>query len=133
MHRYTVELRVAGKNLELEQVTRTLGVTPTQVRRKGERKSERSTWTEDMWSFEVLPPGRDGWASLEDGLIALLRIFGPIQDRLHPYSSANNVFIWCGHFTSSFDGGPLFSPGLLKSLGDFGVELILDTYCEFPR
>jgi hypothetical protein len=38
------------------------------------------------------------------------------------------VFLWCGDFSSSFGGGPRLSPQILKALGDFGVELILETY-----
>jgi hypothetical protein len=36
--------------------------------------------------------------------------------------------LWCGHFSSSFGGGPTLSPQILRVLADFGVELILDTY-----
>jgi len=132
MHRYTVELQIVGQDLNPEEVTRTLGLAPTQVRRKGEPKVEGATskWTTNMWAFEVLPQGRDDWSSLGDALASVLSTFGPLRDRLHAYSAANQIYLWCGHFMSSFDGGPTFSPGLLKSLGDFGVQLVLDTYCE---
>jgi hypothetical protein len=132
MHRYTVELRIVGQNLNPDEVTRVLGLVPTRVARKGEPKVEgaTSTWMENMWGFEVLPPGKDDWPSLGDGIQALLHTIGPIRDRLHAYSTGNELYLWCGHFTSSFDGGPSLSPTLLKSLGDFGVQLVLDTYSE---
>jgi hypothetical protein len=129
MHRYTVELRISGEHLDPDQITRTLGVTPTQTRRKGERKSETSTWPDNMWSFDARPQGQEDWSTLEDGLSSLLNTFGPIRDRVRSCSSGNNVVIWCGHFTSSFDGGPALSPELLRSIGDFGAELFLDTHC----
>ncbi len=132
MHRYTVELRIVGQTLDPDEVTRVLGLVPTRVARKGEPKVEGATskWTANMWGFEVLPRGRDDWSSLEDGVASLLRTLSPIQDRLHTYSMSNEIYLWCGHLTSSFDGGPTLSPALLKSLGDFGVQLVLDTYCE---
>lgn len=132
MHRYTVELRISGQTLDPDEVTRVLGLVPTRVARKGEPKVDGGTsqWTANMWGFELVPPGKDDWSSLSDGLQALLRSFGPIRDRLHAYSRGNELYLWCGHFTSSFDGGPSLSPTLLKALGDFGVELILDTYCD---
>ena len=133
MHRYTVELCVVGENLNPEEVTRALGLALSQVRRKGDRRSEESTWPETMWSLDVLPEDQKEWSSLEDGLAALLKIFVPIRERLQSYPPANKLFIWCGHFTSSFDGGPTLSPALLKSLGDFGVQLVLDTYCESSK
>ena len=130
MHRYTVELRITGSNLDPDQVTESLGLAPTQVRRKGEKKSPASSWTTNMWGFEVLPPNRSDWDTLSDGLTTLLSTLEPIRNSLRPYLSANEVYIWCGHFTSSFDGGPSISPNLLKSLADFGAQLVLDTYCE---
>ncbi len=132
MHRYTIELRIVGKNLDPDDITRTLGLEPTQVRRMGEPKVEgaNSKWTANVWGFEVLPPGKDDWPSLEDGIETLLGTFRPIRERLRACSAGNEMYLWCGHFTSSFDGGPTLSPTLLKSLGDFGVQLILDTYSE---
>jgi hypothetical protein len=132
MHRYTIELRIVGKNLSAEAITRTLGLEPTQVRRMGEPKVEGATskWTANVWGFEVLPPGKDDWSSLENGIETLLRTFGPVREQLRACSVGNEVYVWCGHFTSSFDGGPTLSPTLLKSLGDFGIQLVLDTYSE---
>jgi hypothetical protein len=128
MHSYTVEFRIVGQDLDPEEVTRTLGIKPTQVRRKGEARSQESIWSENMWSLDVLPPGRDDWPSLEEGLVALIEELKPIHERLKAYLPANKVFISCGHFTSNFNGGPSLSPALLTSLGEFGVELVLDTY-----
>lgn len=132
MHRYTVELRIVGQTLDPDEVTRMLGLVPTRVAKKGEPKVEGATskWAANVWGFEVLPPGKDDWPSLEDGIEALLRTFRPIRERLHACSAGNEIYLWCGHFTSSFDGGPTLSPTLLKSLGEFGVQLILDTYSE---
>ena len=135
MHRYTVELRIVGKDLDPEGVTRALGIAPSRVRRHGEPRVEgsRSTWSGNMWALDILPPGRDDWSSLEDALGALLNIFGPIRNQIQAYIPTNQTYIWCGHFTSSFDGGPTLSPALLKSLGDLGIQLFLDTYCETPK
>jgi Domain of unknown function (DUF4279) len=130
MHPYTVELRIVGSNLDPEQVTADLGILPTQVRRKGEARSKTSNWPTTMWGIEVLPPGQDDWSSLEDGLNALLSVVAPVQSRIRRYSTANEVFLWCGHFTSSFDGGPVLTPNLLRSLAEMGVQLVLDTYRE---
>jgi hypothetical protein len=132
MHRYTVELRIVGQTLDPDEVTRKLGLVPTRVARKGEPKVEgaMSKWTANVWGFEVLPQEKDDWPSLEDGIEALLRTFRPIRERLRSCSAGNEIYLWCGHFTSSFDGGPTLSPALLKSLGDFGVQLVLDTYSE---
>lgn len=130
MHQYTVELRIAGQNLDPDEVTKHLGIEPTQVRRRGERRSENSTWTENMWAYEIIPSQQEAWQSLSDGLMTLLESMRPLYSQIHSYLPANSVYLWCGHFTSSFDGGPALSPTLLRALSDFGVELVLDTYCQ---
>ena len=130
MHEYMVELRISGPTLHPDDVTRDLGIVPTQTRFKGERRDEKSLWGEGMWAIAVQPPSGESWISLEDGLRSLLELIGPKRSGILAYSASNKVYLWCGHFSSSFDGGPTLSSGLLKSLGEFGVELILDTYCS---
>jgi hypothetical protein len=128
MHEYTVELRIVGPTLDPDEVTAAIKISPTQIRRKGEQRSNHSVWPDNMWAFDAKPENGIHWDSLEEGLNSLLMTLGPLKAQLHSYLPANDVFIWCGHFTDSFDGGPIFSPTQLKSLGDFGVKLILETY-----
>jgi len=85
-------------------------------------------WDKALWELEVFPEGRTDWDSLEAGLAALLKIFVPQTRALQEYSKKHDVFVWCGHFSSSFDGGPHLSPEILKALGEFGMPLWLDTY-----
>jgi len=132
MHRYTVELRITGDKVNPDAITRALGLAPTLIRKMGEPKMEGVTakWNANTWGYEVLPAGNDDWPSLEDGLKALLRTFEPIREKLKECCEGNDVYLWCGHFASSFDGGPILSPSLFRSLADFGVQLFLDTYSE---
>jgi hypothetical protein len=44
------------------------------------------------------------------------------------YVDKFDVCWWCAHFQGSFDGGPTFSPELLRDLASFGVALFLDNY-----
>jgi hypothetical protein len=84
-----------------------------------------------MWGYSAYPTNRPkNWDSLEEGLSALLNIFMPLKKKIAEYAEKYDVNLWCGHFTSSFDGGPTLSPEILKKLGDFGVELFLDTYFQ---
>jgi hypothetical protein len=82
-----------------------------------------------MWEYEVRPGGDKAfWESLEDGLRTVISAFASRQRELQSYQERYKVFLWCGHFSSSFDGGPTLSPQILRALGDFGVELVLNTY-----
>ena len=128
MHTYTVSLRISSPALDVTQVTKELTLAPTQTRQVGERKSADTVWDKALWELEVFPKRRSDWDSLEVGLDALLKIFVPRAKALHDFGKKHDVFIWCGHFSSSFDGGPHLSAQILKALGDFGVPLRLDTY-----
>ena len=82
-----------------------------------------------MWEYEAKAGNEEReWLSLEQGLQSLLSIFASRQVILREYQQRFKVSLFCGHFTSSFNGGPTLSPSLLEELGDFGVELFLDTY-----
>jgi hypothetical protein len=133
MHRYTVELRISGSNVDPERITQRLRLKPSQVRRKGDRRSADSVWKVAMWSYDVRPSRQAMWASLEDGLERLLLTTKDVRRSLQMISRAADVTIWCGHFTSSFDGGPALSPKLLRSLSGLGARLVFDTYCEKTR
>lgn len=128
MHTYTVSLRISSTALDVGQVALELGLAPTKTRTVGERRSADTVWDEALWELEVFPKGLRDWDSLEHGLAALLKVFVPHTKLLKEYSKTHDVFIWCGHFSSSFDGGPHLSAEILKALGDFGVPLWLDTY-----
>ena len=130
MHSYLVSLRISGNALDPSEITSELGIEPTQVRIKGQqRPGGKSVWDESMWEYEATPGDNEReWRSLEEGLRQILSLFTSRQQLLQGYQQRFRVCLFCGHFTSSFNGGPTFTPTLLKELGDFGVELFLDTY-----
>jgi hypothetical protein len=128
MHTYTVALRIESKDVDTAQVTQDLAVNPTQTRAVGERSDSRTVWEKVLWEFQVADNGRSDWESLENGLAALLQIFSSHSGKLEQYSKDHDVYIWCGQFGPAFSGGPRLSAKILKSLGDFGIALWLDTY-----
>jgi hypothetical protein len=131
MHSYLVSLRISGEGLDPSTVTAELGIEPTQIRIKGQPRSGSSIWHESMWEYEVKASDEEReWHSLEQGLQSLLSMFASRQPTLRKYQQRFKVSVFCGHFTSSFNGGPTLSPSLLEKLGEFGAELFLDTYCS---
>jgi hypothetical protein len=128
MHTYTVSLRISSAELGVEQVTKELGLAPTQTRIIGELKSAGKVWDKALWELGVFPKGRTDWDSLAAGLAALLKVFVPQTKALQKYSKRHDIFIWCCHFSSSFDGGPHLSAETLRALGEFGVPLCFDVH-----
>ncbi|MDC8015840.1 DUF4279 domain-containing protein [Tahibacter soli] len=128
-HRYTVELRIASEDLDPDRITRELGLNPTRSQAPTSRNDGRQI--PGRWSYcgNSIPNAEPGeWDSLEDGLLSVMRELHPIRSQLAAYLDRYSVIWWCGHFQTSFDGGPTFSAELLKQLGDFGVPLFIDTY-----
>jgi hypothetical protein len=115
MHEYSVALRISGPNLNPAEVTAKLGLIPTQVRTAGERRSDDSVWEESMWEYATL--SETMWSSLEEGLKALLSAFQTRIEALRIYQKDFQVILWCGHFSSSFDGGPTLSSAILQTVG----------------
>lgn len=130
MHTYTVEFRILSKedDIDFSKITNDLGITPTNIRKQGEQKSASRKFSMSMWGYEEVP-GKE-WDTMEEALESILKILTPLKNKIMVYKKRHMVALWCGHFTSSFDGGPIFSPDILKKLGEFGVELIIDTYCS---
>ena len=131
MHSYLVALRISGPTLDVADVTAKLSLKPSQTRIAGQsRPGGKSVWDESMWEYEVRPNrnSKRDWSSLEPGLTKIVSAFRSRKRLLRNYQRRFKVFLWRGHFSSSFGGGPTLSPKMLKALGDFGVELILDTH-----
>lgn len=138
MHSYTISLRIESAKLDTSRVTQELGMTPWQTRSTGQYRSPNSVFEEALWEFDVAPrqsevatenwPHWPQWESLEKAFEKLLSIFTPHADRIQSCRQDHNVYVWVGHFSSSFDGGPRLSPHTLKALGDFGVPVWVDTH-----
>lgn len=129
MHEYTVEFRISGADLVPASITETLGLEPSSVREVGERRSEKTVWDEALWGYNGIPSNTPiDWTSLEDGLNFLLDRLEPLRSEIDNYKQKYDTVWWCGHFQSSFDGGPTLSARLMRRLGDFGVDVYIDNY-----
>ncbi len=108
-------------------VSAELGLQPSLVR--GPMDSNRSDnlkyflWAYDGRTSTEAPE----WLSLEQGLAFLLDKLQPVKQKLSKFKD-HDILFWCGHFQSSFDGGPTLSPSLLVALGNFGVPVFIDNY-----
>lgn len=130
MHEYTVEFRIHGTDLDVSSVTEKLGLEPCLTRQVGEIRGGTTRWEDAMWSYNGFPESSDSksWSTLEEGLSFVLEKLWPVRRIINGYKNKHELILWCGHFQSSENGGPNFSPALLKRLGDFGVELFIDNY-----
>ncbi len=130
-HGYTVELRIFGQKLDPNEVTTRVGLVPCQTRLAGSRRSANSVYEEGMWAYNGLgaEPETPERESLADALTFVLDRVWDQRTAIAAYKAGGAaVCWWCGHFQSSFDGGPILSASLLARLGEFGADLFIDNY-----
>lgn len=125
VHEYSVQFRILVPGNTVEFISEKTGLQPSHVRYID--KTDESIWGyngSDEFDYSIR------WENFEDGLEFVLDKLEPLRETLDEFISAekNTCVWWCGHFYSSFDGGPTLSPKLLRRLGDFGVELYIDNY-----
>jgi hypothetical protein len=127
-HKYSVQFRISG-DIVPDEITQSLGLQPNEIRIAGSvvhgRRAEDS-----LWSYSGVSDGTfvQEWGTLEDGLLHLLKKLSPKKELIQHYVDNHDTVWWCGHFQSSFDGGPTISKSLLSSLASFGVPLFIDNY-----
>ncbi len=126
MNEYTVELRIEGEALSPEQVTLDLGLQPSVVRHKGDRRGA-SVFAKSMWGYSGRELRQD-LPSLEDGLQRLLEEVMPLRPIMEPYFQTCSVYWWCGSFQSEFGATITFSAQLFKLLAAFGAPVHLSSY-----
>ncbi|WP_431287586.1 DUF4279 domain-containing protein [Roseateles chitinivorans] len=128
-HVYTIELRFSGDELEPLEISSRLHLQPSNsFGRNGAQlgaKRRRPFWAYNgREEFGFQPE----WHALEDGLAFLLNTLKTKKSEILLMSERFDGVWWCGHFQSSFDGGPTLSPTLLSELGSFGMPLSIDNY-----
>ncbi len=126
-HIYRVELRVYARDLIPERITERTRLQPYHVRVAGSRTG-RKVHRDGMWGFAGEPGRSHEWNSLEDGLSFVLDALGKAHEDLRRCIGNAEMIWWCGHFQSSFDGGPTLSAELLGRLAEFGASLYIDNY-----
>jgi hypothetical protein len=129
MHEYSVELLIAGDDLDEAEVSKKLGLQSTGFLRKGEPLPPKRQRAQSVWSFAVRQsPDSPDWPSLDDGLKCLLEKLLPLRNVLNELSRRYSTEAYCGHFGSGFGGGPSISPETLRLLADLGLTLTIKTY-----
>ena len=127
-HIYTVELRLMG-DLEPSEISARLNLQPSNSLSLFESQSLK-TRRSPFWAYNG--QGEVGfqteWENLEDGLEFLLKKLSSRKAEVVYLSKQFDGVWWCGHFQSSFSGGPILSSKLLMELGSFGIPLSIDNY-----
>lgn len=127
-HIYTVELRFFGDGLNPAEITRRVRLSPT--RSSGDLVGPNGRKLRPFWAYsgESEAGFQPNWPSLEQGLDFLLGQLAPFRESLIELSEDHQGIFWCGHFQSSFDGGPMLSPRVMANIASYRLPLFIDNY-----
>lgn len=124
---FSATLRIYGEGLDLEELSRTLGLEPTHAHRKGESRAPGAPpYLDDLWGYQPAIP-RD--RPLHEHIMALWVAVQPHILYLRSLKSRFKVDVFCGYRTNSVTAGFEVDHrclGLFAALEvPFGVSVII--------
>jgi hypothetical protein len=124
---FSATLRIHGDGVPFEEIAARLGVEPTNLHRKGERRGPSSPpWRDDAWHFQPALPETD---SLDRHIEALWRVVRPHVAYLKALKERFKVDVFCGYRSNCDTAGfevPHTCLELFTALEvPFGVSVII--------
>ncbi|SRR5260221_8686297 len=126
--KFSATLRIFGDGVDMAEISRTLGLTPTHSHRKGERRtaSRSEHWPRDMWSYQA-PIDRE--KPLHEHIMALWDAVRPHMSYLRDLKRKFHVDIFCGYRSNSGTAGFQVDHRCLGLFAElevpFGVSVII--------
>jgi hypothetical protein len=124
---FMVSLRIHGDGLPFEKISGQLGVQPTSVHRKGERREPRSpAYLDDAWHYQPALPES---APLEQHIDALWQVVKPHVEYLKSLKQRYKVDVFCGYRSNCDHAGIEVSHTCLEIFTalevPFGLSIII--------
>ena len=118
---FSATLRVFGAIDDLDEITATLGIIPTHLHRRGDRRTPRSRpFEQGMWSYLApVPESRP----LDDHLQALWTRIQPRRDALKRLKERFTVDVFCGYRSNREAGGFAVSYHSLRMFLELEIPL----------
>jgi len=125
---YTVELRVECPQSFASNVGAWIGLTPIQARALRQQPVEAEPRI--LLSFgSISEPGvLSEWPTLEQAFQSILNIVGDRKAEIQLCRGRGDVYWWCANYQKSFDAATNMSSGLLSSLANMEVPVVLFNY-----
>jgi Domain of unknown function (DUF4279) len=128
-HSYMVGIRFSGEKLEPLDISKRLNLQPSHLFQP-QKNSHFLKKRQAFWGYNG--QGEIGfqneWTSLEEGLQFLLNVLKSRKTEIISIAHQFEGCWWCGHFQTSFDGGPTLSPKLLNEISSYNIPLYIDNY-----
>jgi hypothetical protein len=115
-------MRIFGEHLDLDLITRSLGVQPSNAHRVGEPDLIGQPFPHDLWQLDA-PVNRV--ETLEKHLLSLSQLLEPGFDFLRSLKGQAQVRSFCGIISDSHEGSFCLSPGALGIFTSLGIDMEL--------
>ncbi|MGV1804126.1 DUF4279 domain-containing protein [Agrobacterium vitis] len=129
MRRFRISLRIAGDDLDPDEVTRLLGVAPRLAYRKGDQwknpKGNPLIGRTGFWTFHVDDFETDDF---EEAIFDLLSRIPVTPDVFQMLARRFKVELFCGLFLDDYNAGLGLSPAVMKLLAQRDISLDFDIY-----
>jgi hypothetical protein len=125
--RFSATLRIHGEDVPFEEISHRLGVRPTHLHRKGERRGPRApAYRDDAWHFQPALPETE---PLERHIEALWQVVRPRLGYLKALKERFKVDVFCGYRSNCDHAGFEVSHKCLELFTalevPFGVSVIV--------
>jgi len=119
--------RLIGKDLDPDTATSLLGLNPTRMFRRGDKRGESKVWLHGYW--EICSQDVVKTTDLAVHIEWLLEKLEPVREQLGSLIKGEvKADIDCFFESLTGHGGPTFSPRLLARIASLNLELGLDIY-----
>jgi hypothetical protein len=119
-----------GKELDPQDVTDRLGITPYRSFKRGDRRTEKRKWPHGFWALTT--DGHVQSTDLSVHLEWLVQQLEPsiqnIQDIVRSHEIGAEIS--CLWIFPEEHNGLVLSSQLMRKIADLGVELSFDIYCD---
>jgi hypothetical protein len=124
-----VSLVISGQTLDPNEVSGTLGLSPSETWRRGERTHSGAliTHQDNGWMLSS-EPHQGGPTVLGDLADALLARVLPFADRFRNLPAGTNVALQCAVYDRNRDVVIWYAPSTIRGLALIGASLDLDYY-----
>ena len=122
-----LSLRIHGDHVPFDEISERLGIKPTHLHRKGERRRPNSpAWRDDVWHFESAVPEAE---PLERHIEAPWEVLRPHVQYLKSLKERFKVYVFCGYRSNCDTAGFAVSHKCLELFTalevPFGVSVIV--------
>ena len=120
LHVASVAFIIAGRVLNLQQITEMLKVQPTHTHRVGDPDMLGRPLQHDMWRLES---GLSAAESLSEHLEALRAQLVPAYDYLKSLKATTEMYVYCGLNCDSDQCGFSLTPGAVRIASELDIDL----------